>query len=392
MTNPHLPRQRRHFYYLSGCDVPDCLLTYTIETSKLNLYIPPIDPDSVIWSGLPLSVDEAKAKYDVDEVDTTDNFPSTSESSPTSICYTHEPLSHDVSALKHFRNIDTSLLKPAIDNCRVTKDAYEVALIRYANHVTALGHAAILRKANSASNERELEAVFVKTCIENACPQQAYHGIIASGTNAATLHYLKNNEPLEGRLNLLVDAAAESNCYAADVTRTTPLSGTFSKESREIYDLVLKMQTECLGMLKADALWDDLHVRAHEIAIEGLISLGILKGNKKEIFEKRISVAFFPHGLGHHLGMDTHDTGGNPNYADEDTMFRYLRIRGTVPEGSVVTVEPGVYFCRFILEPLLKDEEKKGFVDEEVLERYWDVGGVRIEGEFGFAISPLGLI
>ena len=191
------------------------------------------------------------------------------------------------------------------------------------------------------------------TCIANACPQQAYHAIVASGTNAATLHYLKNDEPLAGRLNLLVDAAAESSCYAADVTRTTPLSGTFSAESREIYDLVLKMQSECLSMLKADVLWDDLHVRAHEIAIEGLLRLGILRGNKKEIFEKRVSVAFFPHGLGHHLGMDTHDTGGNPNYADEDSMFRYLRIRGRVPECSVVTMEPVVYFCPAPAAPVL---------------------------------------
>ena len=86
--------------------------------------------------------------------------------------------------------------------------------------------------------------------------------------------------------------------------------------------------------------------------------------------------------------MDTHDTGGNPNYADKDSMFRYLRIRGRVPEGSVVTVEPGIYFCRFILDPLLKDEEKKGFVDEVALKRYWAVGGVRIEGESGSVFSP----
>ena len=96
--------------------------------------------------------------------------------------------------------------------------------------------------------------------------------------------------------------------------------------------------------------------------------------------QERISVAFFPHGLGHYLGLDTHDVGGEPDYGDSDGMFRYLRIRGRIPEGGVVTVEPGIYFCRFIVEPLLKDERKRGFIDEEVLERYWSVGGVRIEG------------
>lgn len=99
-------------------------------------------------------------------------------------------------------------------------------------------------------------------------------------------------------------------------------------------------------MLKDGVLWDDVHLHAHKVVIDGLLALGILKGDKDEILKNRTSVAFFPHGLGHYLGMDTHDTGGNPNYEDADRMFRYLRLRGRVPAGSVVTVEPGVSFSR----------------------------------------------
>jgi Xaa-Pro dipeptidase len=97
-------------------------------------------------------------------------------------------------------------------------------------------------------------------------------------------------------------------------------------------------------MLKEGVLWDDVHLTAHKIAIDGLLSLGILQGDKEEILKARTSVAFFPHGLGHYLGMDTHDTGGHPNYADTDSMFRYLRVRGKLPAGSIITVEPGVSF------------------------------------------------
>lgn len=97
-------------------------------------------------------------------------------------------------------------------------------------------------------------------------------------------------------------------------------------------------------MLKEDVLWDDVHLHAHKVAIDGLLSVGIFKGDKEEILKARTSVAFFPHGLGHYLGMDTHDTGGNPKYDDEDKLFRYLRVRGTLPSGSVVTVEPGVSY------------------------------------------------
>jgi Xaa-Pro dipeptidase len=102
------------------------------------------------------------------------------------------------------------------------------------------------------------------------------------------------------------------------------------------------MQYACTNMLKEGVLWDDVHLTAHKIAIEGLLSLGILQGDKEDILKSRTSVAFFPHGLGHYLGMDTHDTGGHPDYADEDPIFRYLRVRGKLPAGSIITVEPGV--------------------------------------------------
>ena len=120
------------------------------------------------------------------------------------------------------------------------------------------------------------------------------------------------------------------------------MSGKFSPESRAIYDIVLKMQLECIRVLKEGVVWDEVHLLAHKLAIEGLLSLGILKGDPEEILKNRTSVAFLPHGLGHYLGMDTHDTGGNANYADKDTMFRYLRVRGKLPAGAVITVEPGV--------------------------------------------------
>lgn len=104
------------------------------------------------------------------------------------------------------------------------------------------------------------------------------------------------------------------------------------------------MQDRCIEMLKEGVLWEDVHVEAHKIAIEGLLALGILKGDSNNILKNRTSVAFFPHGLGHYLGMDTHDTGGHPNYDDTDSMFKYLRVRGKLPAGSIITVEPGVSF------------------------------------------------
>jgi Xaa-Pro dipeptidase len=373
-------RQRRYFLYLSGCDLPDASLAYDIEKDNLTLFIPPVDPESVIWSGLPVSQEEALSLYNVDEVRLTTEVNSYLSSADTLIYVIKDQISDHVS-LESLRT-DDILVKEAIEECRVIKDDYEVAMIRHANDISAQAHVAVMKQAKHASNERELYALFLQTCIANGLPEQAYHGIFASGTNAATLHYVHNNQNLEGRQNLLLDAAGEYRAYAADITRTFPINGIFSKESREIYDIVLRMQEECMAMLRAGVVWEDVHAHAHAVAIEGLLKLGLLKnGTPQEIFHARTSVNFFPHGLGHYLGMDTHDTGGHANYADKDPMFKYLRVRGTLPAGSVITVEPGIYFCRFIVEPALKDSVHSKYIDKEVLEKYWDVGGVRIEGK-----------
>ena len=353
----------------------------------MTLFIPPLDPDSVIWSGLPISPSEALKKYDVDDVRPSTELTAhllilaATDESSSSLYAIPSHIVDQTPAFKAFEVQSLPSLMPAIDECRVIKDDYEIAALRKANEVSAAAHVAVLKAVKHASNERELEAIFLERCIGLGCREQAYHSIVASGRNAATLHYQKNNEAMTGRWNLLLDAGAEWECYCADVTRTFPIHGKFNKHSREIYEIVERMQEECFSMLKEGVLWESVHERAHEVCIEGLLQLGVFKGNKTEIFEKRTSVAFFPHGLGHYLGMDTHDTGGHPNYEDKDSMFRYLRVRGNLPAGSVITVEPGVYFCHFIIEPYLQDPEHAKYIEKDVLDKYWDVGGVRIEGK-----------
>lgn len=339
-------RQRRPFFYLSGCDLPDSYLTYDIATAELTLFIPPIDPDEVVWSGLPLSPSEALERYNVDKVLLTTELNvslasySNSEK-PVTVFAIPEQVSEGVTFLA-FAHTEFSILKKAIEEERVIKDLFEISLIAKANGVSTLAHKAVLNQISTASGERDLEATFIATCITHGCRDQAYPSIVASGTNAATLHYVKNDEPLKDRLNVLLDAGGQYSCYCSDVTRTIPISGTFSRESKIIYDIVDEMQSSCLKMLKAGVMWEEVHMNAHRVAISGLKAVGILKGDDQEIFDQRVSVAFFPHGLGHYLGMDTHDTGGKADYADPDMMFRYLRVRGALPENSVITVEPGV--------------------------------------------------
>lgn len=329
-------------------------MVYDIKADELTLFIPPIDPDSVIWSGLPLSLEEAAKLYDVDHVQYTTDVNGTlakiasAQSGKTIAFAIGEQVSSDIK-FDGFTQANLKDLKKVIEDARVVKDAYEVALLRKANDISTKGHIAIAKAARSATNERELEAAWLSGCIANGCREQSYHPIFAGGANGATLHYVKNDEYLvdqetkQRKGNLLIDAGGEYRSYCADITRVVPLNGKFPTETRQIYEIVLRMQSECIGMLKEGVRWDDVHAHAHRVAIRGLLELGILVGgSEEELFEKRISVAFFPHGLGHYLGMDTHDTGGYPNYSDADKMFRYLRVRGILPAGSVITVEPGV--------------------------------------------------
>jgi len=289
---------------------------------------------------------DARGKYDVDDVRTTTDLPADiAAAEKQTIFAIPTQLSREFSG-----TLDTDILHTAISECRVIKDAYEVALIKKANTITADAHHACMRAVKAATNERELLAIFTATCIAAGTPTQAYTGIFGAGRAAATLHYVHNNAPLGRKLNLLLDAGAELSVYASDVTRTFPISGRFTAESRAIYDIVLKMQKDCLAQCAPGKSWDEIHVLAHRVAIQGLLDVGVLRdGSVDEILENRTSCAFLPHGLGHYLGMDTHDTGGHPNYKDSDKMFCYLRKRGPLPVGAVITVEPGVsttYYTR----------------------------------------------
>ena len=359
--------QRRPFFYFTGCNEPDAAVVYDVKKDQLTLFIAPIDPESVIWSGLPLSPEQAKALYDVDAVQYTNEVNSTlasiaSAQEGKTVAFAIDQQVSEGINFAGFAQTNLSVLKDVIGDARVVKDAYEIALLRKANDISTLGHIACMKAAGKASNEREVEAEFIKTCIAHGAREMSYHPIFAAGENGATLHYVKNDDSffyaattsdpsLQGQRkgSLLIDAGGEYQTYCADITRVVPLAGRFPEEARQIYEIVLEMQTQCIAMLKEGVLWDDVHALAHRVAIKGLLKLGILQGDEEEIFQKRVSVAFFPHGLGHYLGMDTHDTGGNPNYNDEDKMFRFLRTRGKLPAGSVITVEPGVskVFSRF---------------------------------------------
>lgn len=303
-------------------------------------------------------------------------------------------LHHDHRPQIPLPNVDSKKLLPAIDLCRVIKDDYEIERISRANEISARAHHAVLTNIRNFKNEAQIQGIFEDTCTSHQAKKQAYAVIAGSGENAGVLHYTKNDEPLEGRQLVVLDAGAEWESYASDVTRSFPISGWWpSEEAKSIYDIVQQMQQSCIEMLKPGACMLGLHIHAHKVAISGLLKLGILhNGSQTEIYEAGTSRAFYPHGLGHHLGLEVHDVLNIPILKYRDQYCPVLNLNAALPpcrpeqppleEGMVITIEPGIYFSRYELErAYLSSPIHSKYINREVLDRYWSVGGVRIEDD-----------
>jgi Xaa-Pro aminopeptidase len=297
------------------CNEPGCHMTYDIQHDTLSLFIPRIDEKRVIWNGRGSTLAEALVRYDVDEVYYSDEVADYiadwqhHDRNKGSLYILHSKVS-SMRNHSHGR-IDSTSLLPAMNIARMVKDDHEIKLIRKANHISSNAHKAVLANILKFKNEAQVQGLFLNVCVSHQAKEQAYDPIAASGPNAGTLHYDANNEDFGNRQLMCLDAGCEFELYASDITRTFPLSSSWpSKEAAEIYKLVERMQETCIKRLAPGVRYLDLHILAHQIAIDGLLALGILhNGTKEEIYKAGTSRAFFPHGLGHHMGLEVHDVG-----------------------------------------------------------------------------------
>ncbi|KAF9994574.1 hypothetical protein BGZ65_009791, partial [Modicella reniformis] len=246
-------------------------------------------------------------------------------------------------------------------------------------------HIALMKAAKKAQSEVELDALFRYETARFGARVQAYQPIVGVGANAATLHYGRNSASFNSNYDqlCLVDAGAELGCYASDITRTFPLHGKYAGDAKIVYEIVLQMQKSVLEALKPGVQWEDMHRLASRVAVEGLRKAGVLKTefSVEEMLEKHVDGVFYPHGLGHMIGLDVHDVGGYPKGVEriQAPGIRYLRMRRALEPGFVVTVEPGVYFVEFILNEAKNDATISKYMNWDVVERFTKVGGVRIE-------------
>jgi Xaa-Pro aminopeptidase len=372
----HYPyRQDSDFYYLSGFGEPRSVLVLAPnhKETKSILFLRPRDRDREIWEGKRLGIEHAAqalhvdAAYPIDELDK--RLPDLLDTSDDLYYgwgggedFQRRIRDHVVRARVARRRGDHGAINvldpsPILHELRVIKSPADIAGMRRAVEISAAGHLAAMRHARPGMHEYEIQAIVDYTFASRGAQANAYPSIVAGGNNTTYLHYTANRDRVPDNALVLVDAGAEVDYYNGDITRTWPISGTFSPEQRAIYDIVLAANVAAIEKCKPGVKYNSVvNDTAQRILIEGLRELGLVKGSDDAVIESGAHKPFLPHRVGHFLGFDTHDVG----FYRAEGDWRELKA------GMVVTIEPGLY----VGDDLDVDKRFKGIgvrIEDDVL-------------------------
>jgi Xaa-Pro dipeptidase len=377
-------RQESNFWYLTGVNEAECSLVLDLKKEEYHLFVPERDAQYAVWHGYVKTKEQYQEEYQPDHLHCrNDILKVLNELKPETVYCIDDEQAEFVEDLNRGFNVETEALVDALTYCRVLKTDWELDQLREACRVNDLAYLEVMRSIKPGMYEYEMKAIFNKVQIENGLMQDAYNGIFASGVNASILHYVVNNSKIKDGDLFLMDSGFECNGYASDYTRTFPANGKYTDIQKGIYNSVLAGMNKVLDSIKPGVKMEDLHLLAARTMMEGLKDMGVVKGNVDDMMEENIFALFFPHGLGHFLGLDTHDVGGYPKGVDriERPGIKFLRARRELLPGMVVTIEPGIYFVPAVLEPAIADPEKNQFLNTEKVESLLGFGGVRIEDD-----------
>ncbi len=404
----HAFRQESNFYYLTGLEQPGAIAIFNPQSKKpYTLFVATRDPKQELWVGPSVGPVEAVKQYGADQAFDVQNLESgilNIELGADTLWYhfTEQSKIHGV-----IQNMIDTLRRnpragrraphtirdpfPAIAEMRLIKSKEEIAAIQKAVDVTAHGFRASLAALKPGLKEYQLRATFEHAIRWRGVTRHAYPPIVASGSGTCVLHNPNDRTTIKKDALVLIDAGAEWDYYAADITRTVPASGKFTKEQRTVYTIVLEAQERAIALVKPGATWDQLENVVREFMTKQLIkhkiySLGRVEGSTNQKNNKLInqsinkedfSRSVFPHKLGHWLGMDVHDVGlysdteerkyqgtkkPNGKYLIPNTIYPILNRQFT--PGMVLTIEPGIYLQK----------------SKDIAPEYWGIG-IRIEDD-----------
>ncbi|HYW33775.1 MAG TPA: aminopeptidase P family protein [Balneolaceae bacterium] len=376
-------RQESNFWYLTGVDEPDYQLLLDLNQQEYHLFAPDRDSQFAVWHGRVKTKEQIQDEYEPDHLHYDSALPKVlDELGPGKIyCVNDQQGDYFKDTFDYQGPVDVDVLTERLTHCRVFKTDWELDQMREAARVNNVAHRRVLKALEPGKYEYELKAVFDYHQIKNGLLQPAYTGIFGSGPNSAIMHYVNNDRKIEDGDLLLIDAGYEYRGYASDFTRTYPANGSFTKIQAAVYETVLEAQKKAIDMIEPDVKMEKIHMQAARTMMQGLKEADIIRGSIEDIMENDVFALFFPHGLGHFLGLDTHDVGGYPKGVEkiERPGIEYLRARRNLQPDMVVTIEPGIYFIPALLKPALDNPDLNSFLNREKVESLFDFGGIRIE-------------
>jgi len=374
-------RQNSDFFYLTGFEEPEAIAVIApAREKKFTLFVRPRDLDQEIWYGYRAGVEGAKRDYSADEAFTIDQFDTKLTEildGPRVLYYAfgHTDAGIDQKIIQQLTMMRESNRKPfeppttivdpstILHEMRVLKSAEEIEIMQRAADIAAEAHVEVMKTVRPGMMEYEVESMVEAYFRKAGATGASYTSIVGAGGNATILHYIDNKDELKDGDLLLLDAGAEYKGYASDITRTFPINGKFTDAQREIYDLVLKTQKSCVDMVRPGVRLEDLKTHSIELLTEGMVGLGLLKGDPKNLIKEKKYMQFYMHNLGHYLGIDVHDAG----------KYYFKGESRPAEAGMVMTIEPGLYIS--------PDTSRipEGF-NKDIPEKYLGIG-VRIEDD-----------
>ncbi|WP_413692679.1 Xaa-Pro aminopeptidase [Psychromonas sp. KJ10-2] len=365
-------RQNSDFYYLCGFNEPDACLLLIKQGAQLTtvLFNRKKDKTAEIWHGYRMGQAEAINTLAVDQAYVIDEFESKLSELLVGIENLYYPTLSGFALDQSLEKVLNGLRsqsrsgvistnqfldwRPALHEMRLFKSEAEQAIMRKAGEISALGHVRAMQQCQPGMFEFQLQLEVEYEFARQGTRDVAYNSIVAGGNNACILHYTENDQVLQDGDLVLIDAGAEYQGYAGDITRTFPVNGRFTEEQAIIYQLVLDCQLLALALVKPGISVLEINQQVVTKMTEGLLALGLLKGDLSSLLEEQAYRAFYMHGLGHPIGLDVHDVGNTGT----------IKSPRALQAGMAITIEPGLYISQ----------------DADVDDR-WKGIGVRIEDD-----------
>jgi Xaa-Pro aminopeptidase len=390
-------RQNSHFLYYTGLAEPDLVLLSFPEFDHDILFSKPASIDDIVWTGpKPSRIDLARNAgiETVEDIERLEEYLAKAQTQKTKIQYLPPYQYATLFKLAQLLNVELGEVVPnasqrlmeLVAGQRSVKSDVEIAEIEEALSITDRMHRTCMAAARPGMRESEL-AGMIQGIALSGDRQQSYDPIVT--VRGEVLHNHSYDGILsEGQL-LLNDSGAESLMYyASDITRTFPVSGRFTAVQAEVYQVALRMQLGTIGMIKPGISYREIHLGACRILAEGLRTMGLMQGNPSDAVDAGAHALFFPHGIGHMLGLDVHDMedlGDIVGYKKERRSgqfgLNFLRLSRPLEAGFVLTVEPGIYFIPALIDRWQQERLHKEFLNYDRINTFRGFGGIRIEDD-----------